>query len=149
MADTILFLSHGPTAKVPVRAFDNGDGSYSLATAAGAGGGLPTLDPQAQALQAVTTSPLRVLGATGWTLASPNGAAARLVSITNHDTVNALYLALVEVGATLAGSVSTVDYELMLGPGESVVRWQVPAGWDVAVIRGAGTGNVRAQEFLL
>jgi hypothetical protein len=30
MADTKLFLSHGPTGKIPLKVFDNGDNTYSL-----------------------------------------------------------------------------------------------------------------------
>jgi hypothetical protein len=115
----------------------------------GSGGGLPSLSPQTAASQAVTTAPLRVLGATNWTLATANGAVDRLISLTNHDTSYALYVSLVAVGASLTGAVAADDYELQLGPGDSLVRFQVPAGFDLVVVRGAGTGDVRAQEFLL
>jgi hypothetical protein len=90
-----------------------------------------------------------VLGATNWTLATANGAVDRLISLTNHDTSYALYVSLVAVGASLTGAVAADDYELQLGPGDSLVRFQVPAGFDLVVVRGAGTGDVRAQEFLL
>lgn len=111
--------------------------------------GTPNLQPQARELVAVSTTVLRVSGASSWTGATANGAAPRLVSLTNQDTTNALYISLVAVGASLTGAVATTDYELMLGPGESLVRHLVPAGFDLCVVRGAGSGNVRAQEFLL
>jgi hypothetical protein len=30
MADAILFLEHGATSKIPIKVFDNGDGTYSM-----------------------------------------------------------------------------------------------------------------------
>lgn len=108
-----------------------------------------TLTPQTASVQVVTTAVLRVLGASAWTGETTNGAEARLISLTNQGTTNSLYVSLVAVGASLLGAVSSTNYELMLGPGESLVRHLVPAGFDLCVVRGAGSEDVRAQEFLL
>lgn len=115
---------------------------------------LPTQDadsdltPQTKTLQAVSTTPLRVCGATGWTLTSPNSAVRRQISVTNQDTANNAYFAVIPSGTAATGEVSATDYEFVLGPGASMVRYPVKAGFDMIVVRSAGTGNVRGQEFI-
>lgn len=107
------------------------------------------VSPQTKEVVAVTTTVLRVNGASSWTGAGVNSANRRIVCLTNLDTANPAYFAFVAVGVTTVGAVSSTDYLFKLDPGASLLNHPIPAGFDLCVVRSSGSGNVRAQEFLV
>lgn len=97
--------------------------------------------------QAVSTSVLRVLGATNWTLATTNGAKKRIIQVTNCSSSDAAYVKSIANATSLTGAVSATDHDVRIAP-NSTVPILVLAGQDLAIIRSAGSDNVRAKEFL-
>jgi hypothetical protein len=97
---------------------------------------------------AVSTTVLRVLGASSWTGATTNGGTDRIIRVTNCSTALDAFLVMVAVGEGLTGAVSSTDYSIRVGAGQKEDVY-VPAGYDLAVVRGSSsTEKVRAREFL-
>lgn len=115
------------------------------------GGGGSTLDvfdtAGASGTQAVSTSVLRVLGATNWTLATTNGTRKRIVQVTNCSASDVLYLKSIANATSLTGAVSATDYDVKIAAG-GTVPILVLAGQDLACLRSSGSDNVRAKEYL-
>lgn len=108
------------------------------------------INPKTPEEVAVSTAVLRVLGATSWTLASSaNAQARRWVSLCNLSTSEKAYVKQVVADAALTGAVATTSYDFQLAPGDSLIRYDMPAGYEFVVIRGAvSTDKVRAWEEL-
>lgn len=117
--------------------------------AAGSSSGTSALDVIAgvSGTQAVSTTVLRVLGATNWTLATANGAQKRIVQVTNCSTGDDLFLKSIALATATAGAVSATDYDVKVAPG-AVVSILLLAGQDLACLRSSGSDNVRAKEFI-
>lgn len=98
--------------------------------------------------QAVSTTVLRVLGASSWTGATTNGAVSRTVLVANCSSSLHLYAKLVQVGASLTGAVTSSNFEVDLPPLQTYIA-QVPAGYDLCVVRGSSSSDVAyAREVL-
>lgn len=122
---------------------------HALTVAFAEGTDSSDVTPQTEAFQEVTTTVLRIGGASSWTGASTNGASKRLIDITNLSSAYTAYLTLITNAASTVGAVSSTRYAFKLGPGEAVLRYEIPAGYDLAVVRATGgSGEMRMQEFL-
>ena len=90
MADTILFLEHGPTSKIPIKVIDNGDSTYSLRVATAAAGAAVHANPS-------------VANATSVTILAAN-ANRKYVRIQNNSAAN---IAISLAGLVMTGIVPT------------------------------------------
>lgn len=96
---------------------------------------------------AISTTPLRILGATSWTGATTNGDKDRIIEVCNPSATYPLYLRRVP---TTTGDLSTYvtssDFLYKLGTEETREIF-VPAGYDLVGVRTASAA-VRVQELL-
>lgn len=112
-------------------------------------GGADTFAPATQSASeeiAVSTTALRVMGATSWTGTDPTtySTVSRFVSICNKDASNDLYVNFFDStdGANTHAS-SVLGFTIP--PGGTVFDMKVEPGMDVFVIRSSGSGRVWAS----
>ncbi|MBS1707837.1 MAG: hypothetical protein JSS65_03845 [Armatimonadetes bacterium] len=97
------------------------------------------------AYQSVSTSVLRVFGASGWTGADSGAGQQRIVTLCTCSGA-AVFVQSIDQAAALAGAVSATDYLVSLAAGQTAVL-RLAAGQSLAVIS-AGTSVVRASEVV-
>lgn len=91
MADAILFLEHGATSKIPIKVFDNGDGTYSMQAGTDATIDIQKVE-QRFSSSGVITSDTAVKSGLGFVHAitiSPNDAAPTAGTIDVYDNTAA------------------------------------------------------------
>lgn len=103
------------------------------------------LEAGQNASQSVSTSVLRVFGASGWTGADPGAGQQRTVTLCTCSG-SALFVQVIDQSAALPGSVSGIDYLVTLSAGQTAV-FRLAAGQALAVVS-AGTSVVRATEVV-
>jgi len=103
------------------------------------------LEAGQNASQSVSTSVLRVFGASGWTGADAGAGQQRTVTLCTSSGA-AVYLQAIDQAAALAGAVSATDYLVSLAAGQTAVLRLAP-GQTLAVLS-AGTSVVRASEVV-
>lgn len=144
MADTTITFTDTRESYRAIKAVDLGDNTFALATAAVTS--RPALDVLDRQEKAVSTSPLRVNGATNWTGANPNDDKNRQINLANTSPTLRIYVKLIEDEDALAGIVSSTSFDTVLEPLDSATFY-VPAGYDLAVVRSSvSTDVVRAVE---
>lgn len=102
---------------------------------------MPTYRIHTHQTQTVTTTVLRMFGASSWTGLVPNGFGQSRFEVTNISGSN-VYLARVPAGAAVAGQVSTTDFSIVLSAGESAVI-AMTSDYDIAIVS-ASSSQVRA-----
>lgn len=102
----------------------------------GSGGGSGGLLFGESGSQVVSTTPLRVLGASSWTGAQTNGTRDRDIMVSNCDPSAELLLGYGVVGASLTGVVTAVKFEAALGA-KGYDTFAVPAGYELVAVRAA------------
>lgn len=86
----------------------------------------------------VSTSPLRVLGASSWTSDQTNGLVNRNVLVANCDPSAELLLGYGVLQASLVGVVTSVKFEAALGP-KGYDWFPVPSGYELVAVRAAAS----------
>lgn len=103
------------------------------------------LEAGQNASQTVSTSVLRVFGASAWTGADPGAAQQRTVTLCTCSGP-AVFVQTVDQASALPGAVSPTDYLLTLAAGQTAV-FRLAPGQTLAVLS-AGTSVVRATEVV-
>lgn len=94
----------------------------------------------------VTTSVLRVNGASSWTGADPNSNVTRYCDVTNVSGSD-IYIKKQAAGTTLSGSVSSSSFNYLLSAGQTLSTVLAP-GYDLAVIS-ASSSTVFCTQTLM
>lgn len=147
MADrTVNMFDVVTQQKVPIKAVDNGDGTYSLASALKGSAGAAYIVPLESGSLSISTTIKYVLGSATWTSLTDSLDVDKYLYVTNCDPSLPAYFSLLDSGSSPVGAVSSSLFDLKLNAGESAVIF-VPADYDLIVVRTASGGAVKAIYY--